>query len=209
MSADHSGALEFELEKLRKKCIRLQKAIKANTVTKGKLMAKIARVQSHMERVIERLTKRQAAAREYEKTIMEVNFAYEKIVKATEILLEMLREQAGESDVEEIVEETYGDIMDVPLDILNDPFADEDEQEAERRKYNFHKFHDGEAADTSVWKKQGDENHHMDEAKDDKVMGAEKKAKQEEEDKKAAEAAAAQKKEDDAVASAVAATKSD
>jgi len=165
MSADLAPALYHELEKLRKKVMRLGKSIKQNENTKAKLIAKIARTTEHMDRLTARLNKRKACLREYEKTIKEVELAHGKIVQSAMILLEMTKDAAGDSDPEDVPLETYGDAIDeTAIEKINNPFDDEDDQEAWRKEANFHKFHDGEPAETSVWKVQADEDHHLEEA---------------------------------------------
>jgi chromosome segregation ATPase len=164
---NHQKELNHNLVKLRKKVESLGKSIKANEIVKAKLVKKIDRITSQMARIDERMAKRRAFAREYEKSIKECGNAYNKILNSSDILLGMLKDTVGDEPSEpDSEDETYGDIMDIPLEVLNNPFADEDEQEAERRKYNFQKFHmkkqkDGtvkqDPSDPSKWKNQGDE----------------------------------------------------
>lgn len=128
MATEMNRDLQETLEKLKRKRDRLGKQIKANEIIKVKLVRKIDHCGEHHGRVNDRLSKRQAAAAEYRKTIRETESAYQKIVDSSATLLAVLQQNAGDSDVEP-------DSDDEPWNVPEEkkPYASAEEVLAEQR----------------------------------------------------------------------------
>lgn len=83
----------IQLNILKSKKTRLREDYEKNLKTKIKLASSIQHTLNNHKRVHERLEKRRKAKREYEKTIDDIEMAYQKILDATETLCEIIRKR--------------------------------------------------------------------------------------------------------------------
>lgn len=105
MAAELSEALELTLEKLKAKRDRLVKRMEEDGGSVKSLTFRGNALIERLNKVTKRMNNRIAAKREYEKTIMETEGAYAKIVDSSASLLSMLTAYIGndDSDADDII----------------------------------------------------------------------------------------------------------
>jgi len=90
--------LDTVFQKMKGNVANLKLKIDAAEVQKKKIMNNIQRTVTAHARVQERLTKRRAMAKEYQKTITAVEGGYNGLVDSSKVLLEVLTTQMNSSD---------------------------------------------------------------------------------------------------------------
>lgn len=93
MAAELSTNLVETLEKIKEKRIILARKMDEDNTMKGSILAKIEIRSERLKKIIDRKNKRGLAKKEYEKTIMETEAAYKKILESSALLLKSLQEQ--------------------------------------------------------------------------------------------------------------------
>jgi len=98
--ADPAGFSQLDgvFQKMKVNVANLKMKIDAAEVQKKKIMNNIQRTVTAHARVSERLNKRRAMAKEYEKTISAVEGGYNGLVDSSKVLLEVLTQQMNSSD---------------------------------------------------------------------------------------------------------------
>jgi len=99
MAAELTDNLVATLEKIKNKRYELTKKMEEDQELLAGVTAKIEMRSDRLSKVIDRKNKRMAAKKEYEKTIMETEAAYKKILESSALLLKSLQDQAGEEAV--------------------------------------------------------------------------------------------------------------
>jgi Sjoegren syndrome nuclear autoantigen 1 len=95
MAAEMGADLESTLEKIKQKRYKLMAKMEDDTQLLQSVTAKIDMRADRLDKVTQRRNRRIQAKKEYEKTIMETEAAYKKILESSAILLKSLKEQAG------------------------------------------------------------------------------------------------------------------
>ena len=105
MAAEMGADLESTLEKIKGKRYKLMAKMEDDTQLLNSVVAKIDMRADRLAKVTERKNRRTQAKKEYEKTIMETEAAYKKILESSALLLKNLKDQAavGRGDEEELI----------------------------------------------------------------------------------------------------------
>lgn len=112
MAAELGAKLEQTLEKIKNKRYQLMMKMDDDTQLLASVKAKIEVRQERANKVNERMTRRRAAKKEYEKTIMETEAAYKKILESSALLLKSLQDQAAMNEDEtQLLGENAGDLQ--------------------------------------------------------------------------------------------------
>ena len=96
MAAELTSNLVGTLEKIKNKRYVLIGKMDEDQQLLASVMAKIEMRSDRLAKVIDRKNNRVRAKKEYEKTIMETEAAYKKILESSALLLKSLQDQAGE-----------------------------------------------------------------------------------------------------------------
>ena len=105
MAAEMGADLEAQVEKIKEKRYALMAKMEEDTGLLASVCAKIEMRAERLQKVTERRNRRIQAKREYEKTIMETEAAYKKILESSALLLKNLQAQAAtqKGDEEELI----------------------------------------------------------------------------------------------------------
>lgn len=98
MAAELGEQLEAMLEKLKLKRERLIAKMKEDEQTEASMGARSSALVERLNKVTTRMNHRITAKREYEKTIMETEGSYSKIVDSSTALLGMLKHYVEDDD---------------------------------------------------------------------------------------------------------------
>jgi Sjoegren syndrome nuclear autoantigen 1 len=96
MAAELTNNLVSTLEKIKNKRYVLMGRMDEDEQLLASVQAKIEMRTERLNKVIDRKNKRVQARKEYEKTIMETEAAYKKILESSALLLKSLQDQAGD-----------------------------------------------------------------------------------------------------------------
>lgn len=110
MAAEHGGELEKTMYKLKMKRERLQRKMKEDEERLHTVNAQIESRTERLQKVTNRKNNRTLAKKEYEKTIMETESAYKKILDSSMAILGLLKTQAnsgGNDELERELEEEH------------------------------------------------------------------------------------------------------
>lgn len=110
MAAELTSNLVGTLEKIKNKRYVLIGKMDEDEQLRASVQAKIEMRSERLSKVIERKNNRVRAKKEYEKTIMETEAAYKKILESSALLLKSLQDQAGEDKKAE--GEMLGNVLD-------------------------------------------------------------------------------------------------
>lgn len=96
MAAELTDNLQSTLEKIKQKRYSLQQKMDEDQALLDSVTARIEMKTERLKKVMDRKKKRTTAKKEYEKTIMETEAAYKKILESSALLLKSLQDQAGQ-----------------------------------------------------------------------------------------------------------------
>jgi len=109
MAAELTTNLVETLDKIKNKRSVLMTKMDEDQQLLSSVMAKIEIRTDRLSKITDRRLKRIAAKKEYEKTIMETEAAYKKILESSALLLKNLQEQAAnDKDEQEMVNGMLG-----------------------------------------------------------------------------------------------------
>jgi len=109
MAAELTTNLVETLDKIKNKRSVLMTKMDEDQQLLSSVMAKIEIRTDRLSKITDRRLKRKSAKKEYEKTIMETEAAYKKILESSALLLKNLQEQAAnDKDEQEMVNGMLG-----------------------------------------------------------------------------------------------------
>jgi Sjoegren syndrome nuclear autoantigen 1 len=104
MAAEHGGELEKTMYKLKMKRERLLRKMKEDDERLNTVNAQIESRTERLQKVTNRKNNRMIAKKEYEKTIMETESAYKKILDSSMAILDLLKTQANAGNANDELE---------------------------------------------------------------------------------------------------------